>query len=161
MSKNDVHDIAGRIKNIIAMEGIALSPVGTVLVNYYTLALKRLYDFSEKLPITHAADLKRELAQIENVPMLVIKVANPEDKYESLYERVMRTRANPRFGSNKEALDHFIKEYEDLGQQYEMSGDELWLLAEESDGTSPDQRRIMELRRSIQMCQHLLERENK
>ena len=51
--RNDcsVYAISGRIKNILAREDIALSQVGSVLVNYFTLMLKELYDFSGTLPV--------------------------------------------------------------------------------------------------------------
>lgn len=157
MDKNDVHAISGRIKNIIAREDMALSPVGKVLVNYYTLALKKLYDFSETLSGPHKEKLENLLITIEDVPMLIIKVANPEEKYETLYQKVMNTRA--RFKSNEEALAHFTKEYEELAQQYDMLGDEFWMFAEEADGTSVDQREILRLKQAIHMCQYLIEKE--
>ncbi len=47
---DSVYAISSRIKNIVAVEDIALSPVGNILVNYYTLVLKDLHDFAEHLP---------------------------------------------------------------------------------------------------------------
>jgi len=72
--ENNIYQISGRVKNLIAMEDIALSPVGIVLVNYYSLALKDLYDFSETLPVADRERFEALLKSKENLPMLVIKV---------------------------------------------------------------------------------------
>lgn len=73
---NNIYEISGRVKNLIAMEDIAVSPVGTVLVNYYSLVLKDLYDFAETLPATDRDRLDLLLRSKENLPMLVIKVGS-------------------------------------------------------------------------------------
>lgn len=154
--KNDIYSVNGRIKNIIAREDISLSPVGNVLVNYYSLMLKDLYDFAESIsdPCCRHA-LKDLLLSKENLPMLVIKVSTPEEQYETLYERVMKTRESPQFETAQAALDHFTKEYQDLG------GDAFWLEAENSSILTEDHRKIMTLSRSIHMCKYLIEKENK
>lgn len=158
MSKShDIYAIAGRIKNIIANEGIALSPVGTILVNYYSLALKDFYDYSEKLPSPFKEELQTLLSSKEDVPCNVIKVSTlKDDGYETLYEQVMR--AKPHFGSNEEALEHYTQEYRDLTESYGLEGDEFWAQAEASEHLTEDHRTIMRLSRSIQMAKYLIQK---
>jgi hypothetical protein len=67
---------------------------------------------------------------------------------------------SPQFKSNREALEYFTKEYETLGNEYELSGDEFWAQAENSTFLTEDMRRIMTLARNIQMCKYLIEKEN-
>lgn len=149
-SSNDVYAISGRVKNHIAVEDMALSPAGVVLVNYFSLMLKDLYDFSDKLPL-YGDELRKLLATKETLPMLVIKVSAPTEQPKSLYEQIEE--AKPLFGSTQEALDHYSQEYDDLG------GDDFWLEAESSSVYNESYSRIMRLSRSIQMCRHLLEKE--
>ena len=78
-ASNDIYAIAGRIKNIIARAEIALSPVGVILVNYYSLALKDFYDFSEKIPTPFKEELQDLLASKEDVQKNVIMVSAPKD----------------------------------------------------------------------------------
>ncbi|HWY36833.1 MAG TPA: hypothetical protein VNX68_19460, partial [Nitrosopumilaceae archaeon] len=89
---NDVYAISGRIKNIIARRDLALSPAGTILVNAYTLALKELHDFSEKLPAPYNEELKNLLIQKETLPGYVIGLSTPKRDYVTLYEEVMNTK---------------------------------------------------------------------
>lgn len=157
MDKNDVYAISGRIKNIIAREDVALSPVGTVLVNYFTLVLKDLYDFADTLEDSKKEALFRLLRAKEDTPLHIIQVATPKEKAPTLYEEF--TKAKPQFNTNEEALDHFIKEYDDLGSLYGMSGDDFWLEAEDSSYLNEDHIKIMRLQRQIQMCKHLIKRD--
>jgi hypothetical protein len=159
MSKNDIYDISGRVKNLIAMEDIALSPVGTVLVNYHTLMLKGLYDFSDGLPEPHNSGLKRLLGQAENVPLSVIKVSSPKEEQMSLYEQVMRLK--PQFPSAQDALAHLQSEYDGLGKRYSMTGDEFWIEAENSGRNNDDTRMIRKLHMQIGMCNYLINKEKK
>jgi len=155
MSKNDIYDIFGRVKNHIAIEDIALSPVGNILVNYFTLFLKELYDFSDELNETDGSNLRCVLKNNEKLPLNVIKVSTPEEqKYQTLYEQVQNTKANPQFKTNTEALKYFIKEYHNLG------GDDFWMEAEDSTILTEDHRKIMRLSRAIQMCKHLIGKGN-
>lgn len=77
---NDIYEINGRVKNHIANEDIAISPVGEVLVNYYTLMLKELYDFTLTLSLADRSRLELLLNKNENIPMLIIKVATEKQK---------------------------------------------------------------------------------
>lgn len=154
---NDVHTISARVKNLIAKEDIALSPVGKILVNYFTLVLKRLYDFSETLPEPYNKQLNDVIKMTEDMPLLVIKVSTPKEQPKTLYEQFVNSQ--PQFVSNQEALEHFKNEYEDLGSNYGMTGDELWFQAESGHLPNEDGEQIRRLRRSIQMCEHLIKKD--
>jgi hypothetical protein len=78
MPNNDIYQIVGRIKNLIAVEDIALSPAGNVLVNTYALALADLYRFSDTLSQEQGDSLRKILSQKEDLPRYVIKLVNPE-----------------------------------------------------------------------------------
>lgn len=155
---NDVYAISGRIKNIIARKDLALSTAGTFLVNAYTLALKELHDFSEKLPAPYNEELKNLLIQKETLPGCVIELSTPKRDYVTLYEEVMNTKA--KFKTNEEALEYFTDEYETLGSKYEATGDEFWQEAEDSVNLTEDHQKIMRLSRSIQMCKYLIGKDN-
>ncbi len=149
MPKNDIYDISSRIKNLIAKEDIALSPVGNILVNYYALAMKDLYDFSATLPAQYRDVLDKLLAQKEDVPMKVIKVSTPaEQDYRTLYEEVSE------FDLVEDALKYYTKEYQKLG------GDDFWMEAEQTSMLTYEQRKIMRTARAIQMCEYLLEKDD-
>ncbi len=158
MTKNDVYAISARVKNLIAKEDIALSPVGKVLVNYFTLALKTLYDFSDTLPEQYKRELDRVIESTENTPLLVIQVSTPKDPPGLSYK--LTTNSNPQFVSNQEALECFQKQYEELGSLYGLTGDGFWFEAENSNNKTEDYSKIMTLRKSIQMCLHLIEEES-
>lgn len=155
---NDTYTISARIKNLIAKEDIALSPVGKVLVNYFTLALKSLYDFSETLPPQYKHALDKVIESTENTPLLVIKVSTPKEQPMSLYQQIIN--CNPQFASNKEALKFFQEEYEHLGRLYGITGDELWFQAESGNVQGEDAEQIRRYRRAIQMCEHLIKKES-
>ena len=150
MNENDLISIAGRIKNILAKEDIALSPVGNILVNSYTHVLKSIYDFSDNLPEPHNKALKNLLRSKEDLPKYVIKLSTSKEKYKTLYEECME--AESRFSSNEAALDFYTDEYNALG------GDVFWLEAESSPFLNDDHRRIMRASRAIQMCKYLIEK---
>jgi hypothetical protein len=155
---NDVHTISARVKNLIAKEDIALSPVGKVLVNYFTLVLKNLYDFSETLPEPHKQRLNEVIGRTEDMPLLVIKVSTPKEQPKTLYEQVISSK--PEFVSNEEALKHFEEEYRYLGSLYGVTGDELWFQAESGQLSGPDSDEIRRLKRSVTMCQYLIEKDS-
>ena len=155
MAKNDIYDILGRVKNIIAREDIALSPVGTILVNYFSLMLLNLYKFAENLPTDNRESLERYLEAHENLPLLVIKTSMPKDEPMSAYEQF--TKMEPQFASIEAALTYYIKEYEELGQKYGMGGEDFWWLAEIAPTKwTEDMGKIQTLRRQIGMCHHLI-----
>lgn len=154
---SDIYAISGRVKNIIAFSDIALSPVGNILVNSYVLVLKELHDFADKLPIPYNEELKELLIKKEGMPEYVIKLSTPKKEPMTLYEEVMEIKAQ--FETNQEALKFFIKEYEALGEEYGMSGNEFWMEAENASMLTEDHRKIMRLQRSIQMCKYLIEKE--
>lgn len=83
---SDIYAISGRVKNIIAKEGIDLSPVGTILVNYYTLVLKDLHDFANNLPEPHRGQMLNLLLARENMPCNVIKVCMPNEEIEAIFD---------------------------------------------------------------------------
>jgi hypothetical protein len=153
MNQNEIFAINGRIKNIVAREDIALSPVGNILINTYTHTLKDLYDFAELLPSPYGENLKALLLSKEDLPKNVIKLSSPKEKWMSLYDEVMLMK--PKFGSNEEALSYFLKKYRDLG------GDRFWLEAEAESDLTEDHREIMRVARSIQMCRYLIRKERK
>lgn len=159
MSKNDIYEIKARVANIIAREDIALSPVGRILVNYFSLLFKDLYDLSETLPEERRQFMQYYLKERESLPMTIIKVATPK-KEKTLYEQVMESRENPQFDSAEEALEHITKEYEELGAKHGKSGDDFWFEAEEADGMDwcEDYAIIMRLKRHLQMCHYLIEK---
>jgi hypothetical protein len=159
MQQNDVYAISGRIKNIIAKEGIALSPAGTILINYFTLLFKDLYDFSDSIPPDSATKLRYLLRNKEDLPKTIIRLTTPKEQYITIYEEVMKMK--PKFETNEEALEHFKEEYEALGQKHGLTGEEFWADAESSAILTEDHRTIMRLRRSIQMCTYLIEKEHK
>lgn len=157
---NDVYGISGRIKNLIANEDIALSKVGTILVNYHTLFLHELYEFGKILNSDveeHA--LVKILNKGESIPLNIIKAATPK-KEPSLYDDVMKAKAV--YGSNKGALLDYEKCYEELTHAYGMSGDEFWMEAETvpfSMERSEDHMIIMKLARAIKMLKYLVANE--
>lgn len=157
---NDIYRISGRVKNIIAKEDIALSQVGTILVNYFSLMLKDLYDFSETLPTGYGEQLRNELLKKESVPMLIIKVST-KDRFMTLYEQVMESMKNPKFKSLEDALKHYILEYDTLGKKHGMTGDEFWFRAESSEDWTEDCSRISMLSHSIKMLKHLIKKEKR
>jgi len=147
---NDIYQISGRLKNILASADMALSPAGTVLINLYTHVLKSLYDFAESLPAPHNQELMALLLTKEEFPKDVIKLTLPK-KNKSLYEQVMETKTQ--FSSNEEALEFFTQKYEEMG------GDESWQEAESADYLDEWHLEIMRTARSIQMCRYLIEKE--
>ena len=155
MENNDIYAISGRIKNIIARSDIALSPAGTILVNYFTLMFKDLYAFAE------ARDLKELdflLKSKENIPQLIIEASTPkEDRFVTLYDEVCKKKAE--FKSAKQALNYYKQEYNDLGAKHGMSGKDFWMEAESSEMLTEDQRKIMRLQKAIQMCYYLIQKE--
>jgi hypothetical protein len=155
---NDIYAICGRIKNIVARKDLALSSAGTILVNTYALVLKELHDFSEKLPVPYNEELRDLLIKKETLPGYVIELSTPKRDYVTLYEEVMNTKAQ--FETNEKALEHFTKEYEDLGSKYGVTGDEFWQEAEDSINLTEDHQKIMRLSRSIQMCKYLIKKDN-
>jgi hypothetical protein len=84
---NDIYEINGRIKNHIARENIALSPVGTILVNYFSLFFKDLYDFTEKYDHhPHIEELKNIINKNEKMPLLIIQSSIPFMQEEEEHE---------------------------------------------------------------------------
>jgi len=159
MPKNDIYNISGRVKNHIAKKDIALSPVGNILVNSYTLVLKDIYDWAETIPEFYRDQLNKILMSKEEMPAYVIKLSTPEDEeFETLYDEVKATMSQPRFESNERALEHFEQEYKALGESYGKSGDEFWVEAESSNFLTKDYREIMRLNKCIQMCKYLIEK---
>ena len=77
---DSIYQIKARIGNKIASSDIALSPVGEVLVNYFSLTLKDLYDFSDTLPSEQSSKLNSILAQKESVPKQIIQVCSPKEE---------------------------------------------------------------------------------
>jgi len=145
---NDINSISARIKNIIARQDIALSPVGKILVNYFTLMFKDLYDFSETLQELDKSKLNYLLEQKESLPCQIIQVASPKEQYMSVNDEI-----NEKFKTTKEALAFYTQMYEDLG------GDEFWAFAESSSVLTEDMMKVMRARRCIGMCRYLLEKE--
>jgi hypothetical protein len=154
---SDIYAISGRVKNIIAFSDIALSPVGNILVNSYVLVLKELHDFADKLPVPYNEELKDLLIKKEGMPEYVIRLSTPKEEPMTLYEEVMKVKAQ--FETNQEALEFFTKEYEALGEEYGMSGDDLWFEAENSSNCTENYRKIMSLRMKIQMFKYLIGKE--
>lgn len=154
---NDIYEISARIKNIIAREDMTLSPAGKILVNYFSLMMKDLYDFSDTLPEPYNQYLKYDLSQKESVPMTIIKVSTPKDNPFSFYSEVMNSVKN--FGSNVEALRYYMEEYDFLGSEHDMQGDEYWMEAEKASILSDDHIKIMKLRRAILILKYLVNKE--
>lgn len=77
----------------------------------------------------------------------------------TLYDDAMN--AKPRFKNNKEALDHYVREYEALGAKYGKTGEELWIEAESSPVYKEHYNDVFRLYRSIMMCRYLIKKENK
>lgn len=155
MSKNDIYEISGRIKNILARKDVSLSPAGNILVNTYALMLKDLYDFSEKLPEMYKRELVRLLLSKEGLPEYVIRLTTPEENsWMSLYDEVMKNR--PEFSSNQQALATFEKQYTKLTVKHGLTGDDFWYEAESSSDLTADHKEIMRLARLIQMTKYLL-----
>jgi hypothetical protein len=144
---------------MLAREDIALSPVGNVLINYFALMLKDLYDLSEKFPNEYASQLSSMLEQKEIVPMLIIKVSTPKEEFMSLYDMVKEDMEKKLFKTNEELLKNFMEEYEALGAEYGMTGEEFWVEAESASKQIPDHWIIMRLARSIHMCKYLIEKD--
>jgi hypothetical protein len=155
---DDIYAISGRVKNIIAKEDIPLSPVGTILVNYFSLMLKDLYDFAETLDETDKSNLKCLLKQKESVPLSIIRAAMPKDEYRTIYEEVMHTKESPQFKTNREGLEYFTNEYKVLTEAHGLEGDEFWAEAESSSVLNQDHVEIMRLARCIQMCEYLIKK---
>lgn len=153
--ENDIYAISGRIKNHIAMKDIALSPVGTILVNYFTLALKDLYDFAESLSEPNRTALIRLIMDKETVPRNIIQVSTQKQEAEQA------ERFKPDFDSNEIALDFFLDRYEVLGAKYGKSGDEYWAEAESAYENTEDHREIMRLHRNIGMLMNLVRKNDR
>jgi hypothetical protein len=118
---NDIYEIGGRVKNHIAREDIAISPVGEVLVNYYTLMLKELYDFTLTLSLADRSRLELLLNKNENIPMLIIKVAT--EKQEKMLEQENSL--------VREDVPHGIDAFENNDTRNYPGALELWRLAGE------------------------------
>lgn len=152
---DDIYALTGRMKNIIASDGISLSPAGTILLNTFALALKDLYDFSDTLPAESGQALKNLLATKEGLPCYVIKLTSPRPQA-TVGEQVEK--AEIQFETLEKALEYYQKEYNALGEEYGISGDELWLRAENASMLDEDCLKIMRLNRSIQMCKYLIKK---
>ena len=145
---NTVYAISGRMKNLLAMAGISLTPVGTILINSYTHVLKSLYDFAENLEgFNERASLEHLLLQAESLPKSVIELTIPKEGT-TLYDDI--TRLMPMYPSNEDALADMIAEYEYCG------GEEFWVEAESAILDTEEYSRIRTLRRGIGMCQYLV-----
>ncbi len=155
---NDVYGISGRIKNLIAKEDIALSKVGTILVNYHTLFLHSLYEFADNnLDNPHYDSLMITLKNAESIPLNIIKASTPKEESSSLHDDVLKAKAV--YGSNKGALLDYEKCYEELTHSYGMAGDEFWMEAETVSKPSEDHTIIMKLARAIKMLKYLVANE--
>lgn len=77
---DDIYAISGRIKNLIAMEAIALSRAGIYLVNVHTLFLKELHEFASGLDKDGREQLKEILFENEKLPKNVIKLSTPKEE---------------------------------------------------------------------------------
>jgi hypothetical protein len=153
MNNTDIYQISGRIKNILASADIALSPAGTVLINTYALMLKDVYDFADTLSEPQKTALNHLLGTKEGLPKYVIQLTQPP-KNETLGEECLK--AEVKFGSAELALAHFKQEYNQLGDDYGVSGDELWVRAQNAPILNDDCRKIMRLRQAIDLCGHLV-----
>lgn len=74
----------------------------------------------------------------------------------------MEGQSKPQFASNEEAYESYKKEYDALGQKYNMSGDDFWMEAETASTWSctlrEDYQRIMSLRMRLNMCKYLIDK---
>jgi hypothetical protein len=155
---NDVYGISGRIKNLIAKEDIALSKVGTILVNYHTLFLHELYEFGKTLESdVEEHNLEKILNKGESIPLNIIKASVPKEESPSLHDDVMKAKAI--YGSNEGALLDYERCYLDLTLAYGMVGDEFWMEAETVSKPSEDHMIIMKLARAIKMLKYLVANE--
>jgi hypothetical protein len=107
---DSIYQIKARIGNKIASSDIALSPVGEVLVNYFSLTLKDLYDFSDTLPSEQSSKLNSILAQKEEVPKQIIQVCSPKEESNTFVLDIAKQRINKR-------LHNSLK---DLSSDYEL-----------------------------------------
>jgi hypothetical protein len=101
---NSIYEIKARIGNKIASSDIALSPVGEVLVNYFSLALKDLYDFSDTLPLEQRSKLNSILAQKEDVPKQIIQVATPKEEVNTFVLDIAKERINKRLHNSLKTI---------------------------------------------------------
>jgi len=150
---NDVYDIGGRVKNLIAKEDIALSRVGEILVNHFTLFAKELYDFADTLNETDRSNLLCVINKNLDVPMKIIKVSEGLNKGKTLYEQVMEASKSPMFASNQEAYDYYLNAYSELG------GDDFWIEAEEASMQTEEHHMAMRARRALGILKHLIDKE--
>lgn len=153
MQNNDVYTISGRIKNLIAMKDLGLSPAGTVLVNTFTLLLQDLYNFADTLSDHDQTRLNAILAEKEKFPAYVLEVITPKQDPEDEYPI---QDSEPEFDSAQEALDFFTKEFDALGKEYGKTGEEFWQEAESSSTNTDDYSKIRELSRNIAMAKDLI-----
>lgn len=151
----DIYQLTGRMKNIIASSGISLSPAGTILLNTYALAMKDLYEFAETLPEDSKQGLRNLLASKEGLPCYVIKLTSPKAQ-DTIGNEVEKKEAQ--FESAEKALEFYQKQYDDLGEEYGISGDELWARAENAPMLDEECMKIMRLRRCINMCEYLIKK---
>ncbi len=79
---NDIYELSGRIKNLIAFEGLGLSPAGLVLVNMQTHFLKKLYDFSDTVSSPERERLISILREGEDLPRAVMSILTPKEDSE-------------------------------------------------------------------------------
>lgn len=159
MNKNkDIASISGRIKNLIAKKNLALGPAGNFLVNMYAHVLMELHTFAEKLPEPFSKELENLLISKENMPETVISLSTPKEQKLTPYEEVLCVKW--RFKTNEEALEHFLKEYEDLGSKYNMAAQEFWMESETVPVMNEDHIKCCRLARQVQMCKYLIYREN-
>lgn len=159
MSKSDdVYAISGRIKNSLAMKDLAITEVGTLLVNSYTMVLKDLHDLADKMPNEWHDLLKEKLFEKEDFIVNVVSLCTPRSRDGGLYERVCNAKA--RFDSNEAALASYTEEYEELGEKYLLTGDQFY---EESMAKHPneigDHAACIKLRNNIERCKALINKE--
>jgi len=83
-----------------------------------------------------------------------------------LYDDLMKSK--PLFSSNEEALAHYTKEYEALGQKYGQTGDQLYMNAVEQDFGKDDHQiivkdmdRLRSLSMRISMVRYLIDKANR
>lgn len=158
---DDIYAIAGRIKNLIAMEDLGLTQSGLYIVNAHALNLKDLHDCANKIPEPFKNELKNLIFSQETMSRNILKLATPKEEPQSFMEKFMETKA--RFQTNQEAYKYFKKEYESLGQRYGLTGDDFWIEAECADGArtsrTEDYNKIMTLHRQMGMCRYLMNKE--
>ena len=105
-----VYQIKARIGNKIASSDIALSPVGEFLVNYFSLTLKDLYDFSDTLSAEQRTKLNSILVQKEDVPKQIIQACSAGEEENTFVLDIAKERINKR-------LYNSLK---DLSSDYEL-----------------------------------------